>query len=131
MTFQGSGTVVAITYSAISEQGVHEVKSALGMPERFMGVSSVTLPWIRREAGTEPTLENGNGHDKSSSSVEHPLKEDHILCRNPHATYGRMAFTLASAGRPESGPAKLRTSWWTAAFAMPYPIMKGVPFCAG
>lgn len=32
-----------LPYSATSSQGVHDEKSALGMPDRFMGVSNVTL----------------------------------------------------------------------------------------
>jgi hypothetical protein len=41
--------VIVQTYSATSEQGVHEEKSAPGMPERFIGVSSVTLVWVMDE----------------------------------------------------------------------------------
>lgn len=34
-----------------------------------------------------------------------------------------MAATDESEGSPLLGPAKLLTNWWTAAFAMPYPII--------
>lgn len=44
---------------------------------------------------------------------------------------GSMATTNELSGKPESLPANDFVSWWTAAFAIPYPIMPGVPLRAG
>lgn len=44
---------------------------------------------------------------------------------------GRIAMAVASGERPDPGAARDRTSWWTAAFAIPYPIIVGVPARAG
>lgn len=41
-------------------------------------------------------------------------------------THGRVAKTVEFAGIPLFSPAKLLTSWCTAAFAMPYPIIPNV-----
>lgn len=42
-------------------------------------------------------------------------------------SYGSTASTLVLGGRPLSAAPRLDTSWWTAAFARPYPIIPAVP----
>lgn len=38
-------------------------------------------------------------------------------------TYGKIAVTVALSGNPLPLAAKLFVNWWTAAFAIPYPII--------
>ena len=44
---------------------------------------------------------------------------------------GSIPTTQHVSGKPEPEAARLLTSWWTAALAMPYPIIPGVPPVAG
>ena len=51
---------------------------------------------------------------------------------NPASTsYYILIITWEFSGMPDLGSAKDFVNWWTAAFAIPYPIIPGVPAIAG